>query len=170
MCTVVLIKRAAYKFPINGDDFAGCHLADGLNPAHETALKLLGIQCTKHTPTFGVAGNSVRQSKKRLEPCLVVSPIFVYRFPIIRSTDDGADRYHQNIKQFMPLRSTRGSFNPPKCFPMFAAALLSILNSLSFFSKGSPFSYFVNIEFRPDCPGRGDGSTASAVYRVRRWA
>ena len=44
-----------------------------------------------------VTGDAIRQSQKAFEPCLLISSIFGNCFPIIGSTDDGADGYDQDI-------------------------------------------------------------------------
>ena len=99
---------APYRLAVDGHHFALGDLGYGLDPLHETALKLLWVQSGEDVAEGIMGRDTVGQLQEGLEPLLFTVAEELDIHPRISAADGGTKGNGDDIQKFVPL----GTINP----------------------------------------------------------
>ena len=114
------VMATSQGLAINGHHFSLDQLAHRSHPLAETGSKLFRVQHAEY-PTKGVVrGNPVGQLQKPVKPFPLGLAKLLDLHPVVCSTEDGAQGYHDDVQQLVQLGTSPsgirlGSANSPKC-------------------------------------------------------
>ena len=109
------VVGAPYRLAVDGHHFALGDLGYGLDPLHETALKLLWVQAGEDVAEGIMGRDTVGQLQKGLEPLLFTVAEELDIHPRISAADGGTKGNGDDIQKFVPLGTINlGSSNAAK--------------------------------------------------------
>ena len=97
------VVRAAHRLAVDGHHLSGQQVRHRLAPFHKAFLEAVRVQSREHVAESVVGRDAVSEFQESAEPLLLALAEHLHVNPRIRTADNGADGYCDDVQQLVPL-------------------------------------------------------------------